>query len=131
MRQPGQKRPSWRETWDSPVLFTELANPPICIQRWVQCTENSIYIFPEMTLRGLVPDSYIPVSVSNLYISMIRLPIWLQQNRQFHFWEYIKQNQTFILDSHRPFTCIVDTGQSLANDRGDKCYEVLRKDFWN
>jgi hypothetical protein len=22
---------------------------------------------------------------------------------QFHFWEYINWNQTFILDSHRPF----------------------------
>jgi hypothetical protein len=22
---------------------------------------------------------------------------------QFHFWEYINGNQTFILDSHRPF----------------------------
>jgi hypothetical protein len=25
---------------------------------------------------------------------------------QFHFWEYINGNQTFILDSHRPFICI-------------------------
>jgi hypothetical protein len=33
-------------------------------------------------LRGLVPSSYIQVSVSNLYISRIGLPIWLQQNRQ-------------------------------------------------
>jgi hypothetical protein len=24
---------------------------------------------------------------------------------QFHFWEYINRNQTFILDSHRPFIC--------------------------
>jgi hypothetical protein len=24
---------------------------------------------------------------------------------QFHFWEYINGNQTFILDSHRPFIC--------------------------
>ncbi len=24
---------------------------------------------------------------------------------QFNFWEYIKRNQIFILDSHRPFTC--------------------------
>jgi hypothetical protein len=26
---------------------------------------------------------------------------------QFHFWEYINGNQTFILDSHRPFICSV------------------------
>jgi hypothetical protein len=24
---------------------------------------------------------------------------------QFHFWEYINGNQTFIVDSHRPFIC--------------------------
>jgi hypothetical protein len=24
---------------------------------------------------------------------------------QLHFWEYINGNQTFILDSHRPFIC--------------------------
>ncbi len=27
---------------------------------------------------------------------------------QFHFWEYINVNQTFILDSHRPFLCSED-----------------------
>jgi hypothetical protein len=32
-----------------------------------------------MKLR-LVPDSYIHVSVSDLYIPRISLPIWLQQN---------------------------------------------------
>jgi len=26
---------------------------------------------------------------------------------QFHFWEYINGNQTFILDSHRSFICSV------------------------
>jgi hypothetical protein len=46
------------------------------------CTENPIDIFPEMKLCGLVPDSYIHVSVSNLYIPPIGVPIWLQQNRQ-------------------------------------------------
>jgi hypothetical protein len=30
--------------------------------------------------------------------------IWKQH---FHFWEYINGNQTFILDSHRPFICSV------------------------
>ncbi len=25
------------------------------------------------------------------------------EKTQFHFWEYINRNQTFILDSHRPF----------------------------
>ena len=46
------------------------------------CTENPIYVLLEMKLRGLIPNSYIHVSVSDLYIPMIDLPIWLQQNRQ-------------------------------------------------
>ncbi len=33
------------------------------------CTENRIYVFPE--LRGLIPNSYIHVSVSDLYIPRI------------------------------------------------------------
>ncbi len=41
--------------------------------------ENPIYVFPEMKLRGLVTNSYIHVSVSNLYICLL---FWLQQNRQ-------------------------------------------------
>jgi hypothetical protein len=44
--------------------------------------QNPIYVFPEMKLRGLVPTSYIQVSVRNFYIPRISLPIWLQQNRQ-------------------------------------------------
>ncbi len=39
------------------------------------CTENLIYIFPEMKLRDLVPNSYIHVSVSDLNIPRIGLPI--------------------------------------------------------
>ncbi len=27
---------------------------------------------------------------------------------QFHLWEYINGNQTFILDAHQPFICSVD-----------------------
>ena len=46
----------------------------------VHCTENPIYLFAEMKLRGLVPNSYIHLSVSDLYIPRIGLPIWLQQN---------------------------------------------------
>jgi hypothetical protein len=33
----------------------------------LHCTENPIYVFPEMKLRSLVPNSYIHVSVSHLY----------------------------------------------------------------
>ncbi len=35
-----------------------------------------------MKLRGLVPNSYIHVSVSDLYITRIGMPVWLQKNRQ-------------------------------------------------
>ncbi len=37
----------------------------------VQCTENSKQIFPEMKLRGLVPNFLTHVSVSDLYIPTI------------------------------------------------------------
>jgi hypothetical protein len=48
----------------------------------VHCTENPIYVFPEMELPVLVPNSYIHVSGRDLYIPRIGLPICLQQNRQ-------------------------------------------------
>jgi hypothetical protein len=41
-----------------------------------------IYVFSEKKLLGLIPNSYIHVSVSDLYIPRIDLPIWLQQNKQ-------------------------------------------------
>jgi hypothetical protein len=45
----------------------------------MQCTENPIYVLPEMKLHGIVPNSYNHVSVSDLFIAGIGLPIWLQQ----------------------------------------------------
>jgi hypothetical protein len=53
----------------------------VLIKDELHCTENLICVFPEMKLRGLVPNSYIHASVSNLYIPRIGLPIWLQQKR--------------------------------------------------
>jgi hypothetical protein len=53
-----------------------------CIGKKMHCTENPIYVFLEMKLCSLVPNSYIPVSVSDLFIPRIRLPIWLQHNWQ-------------------------------------------------
>ena len=38
----------------------------------VHCTENSKHIFPGMKLHGLVPNFYIHVSVSDLYIPAVR-----------------------------------------------------------
>jgi hypothetical protein len=46
----------------------------------VHCNENPIYVFLEMKLGGLVPNSYIHVSVSDLYIPRCGLSIWLQKN---------------------------------------------------
>jgi hypothetical protein len=46
------------------------------------CTENPIYVLPEMRLLVVVPNFYIHVSECDLYIPRISLPIWLQQNRQ-------------------------------------------------
>jgi hypothetical protein len=47
-------------------------------------TENSKQIFPEKELRGHSPNFHILVSVSDLYIPMIDLPILLQEN----MWTY-------------------------------------------
>jgi hypothetical protein len=44
--------------------------------------KDPIYVFPEMKLRGLVSNSYILVSVSDLYIPRIGPPILLQPNRR-------------------------------------------------
>ncbi len=41
----------------------------------MHCTEHLIYEFPEMTLRDLIPNSYIHAFVSDLYIPGIGLPI--------------------------------------------------------
>jgi hypothetical protein len=43
-------------------------------------TENSKQIFPEKEYRGLSPDIHINVSVIDLYIPTIGLPILLQEN---------------------------------------------------
>ncbi len=52
-------------------------------------TENSKQIFPEKELRGLSPNFHIHVSVSDLYIPTIDLPILLQDRS----WEYINRSQ--------------------------------------
>jgi hypothetical protein len=60
----------------------------------IHCNENPIYVFPEKEMRGLSSNFYIYVSVSDLYIPRIRPHIFLQQNRQTEWWEYINCSQT-------------------------------------
>ncbi len=43
-------------------------------------TKNSKHIFPETEMRDPSPNFHIHVSVSDLYIPMIRLPIMLQED---------------------------------------------------
>jgi hypothetical protein len=50
--------------------------------RNVYCKENPIYVLPVKKLRGFSPNIHIHVSVSDLYISTIGPPIFLEQNRQ-------------------------------------------------
>jgi hypothetical protein len=68
-----------------PGSTKDFASPPCPVYHVIPyqgiChTENLKQIFPEMTLRGLVSKSYIHVSVSNLYIPTIGLPILIQEN---------------------------------------------------
>ncbi len=58
------------------------------IDKTRHCTENSKQIFPEMKLRSLVPNSYIHVSVSKLYIPTISPPILLH-----HSWQDLNRSQ--------------------------------------
>ncbi len=59
------------------------SNFPLCHSSTLQrhYTENSNQIFPEMKLCGLVSNSYVHVSVSDLYIPTIGLPILLQEKK--------------------------------------------------
>ncbi len=43
------------------------ATARLCVE-YVHCKQDPIYLFPEMTLRGLVPNFHVYVSVSDLYI---------------------------------------------------------------
>jgi|LakMenEpi03Aug12_release.lakeMendotaPanAssembly.Ray.scaffolds.fasta_scaffold1588771_1 hypothetical protein len=45
------------------------------VAKRLHCKEDPIYIFPEMKLRGLYPNFNIHVSVSDLCIPSVTLPI--------------------------------------------------------
>jgi hypothetical protein len=66
-----------------PLFADEWSNlSDVIIDMWPFHTEPKIRFFvsPEMNLHGLDLNSYIRVSVSDLYIPRIGLPIWMQQN---------------------------------------------------
>ncbi len=54
--------------------------------------------------RILISQRYMSVGTGRQNIMIM---FWKEQ---FHFWEYINVNQTFISDSHRPFICSVHGG---------------------
>jgi hypothetical protein len=56
----------------------------------LHCKRDQIYVFPEMKLRGLVPNSYIHVSVSDSYVPTIGTHILLVDQS----WEYITCHDT-------------------------------------
>jgi hypothetical protein len=56
----------------------------------MHCTENPIYVFQEMKMRGLIPKSYIHVSVSDLCIPRISL-----QKLEDGLWESINRSQIY------------------------------------
>ncbi len=48
----------------------------VAVNQGLHCTESPIYLFPEMKLRDLVPNSYIHVSVTiytERYISVLEI----------------------------------------------------------
>jgi hypothetical protein len=53
----------------------------------VHCTENSKQLFAEMKLRSLVLNSYIHISVSNLYIP--RISLFAAAELVDRSWEYV------------------------------------------
>jgi hypothetical protein len=79
-----QKQRRVQGIWQQGMQIQILAGSQRCestnaLQR--QNTEISKQIFPGKELRGYSPNSYIHVSVSDLYIPLIGLPILLQENR--------------------------------------------------
>jgi hypothetical protein len=73
--------------------------------------QRSIYVFPEMKLRGLVPNSYIHVSVSDLYIPGIghrymNVEIG-RQNIIIRFWKYRGCKVSFlVINKSEPYIYI-------------------------
>ncbi len=74
------------------------------------CTENPFYAFPEMKLCGLIPNSYIRVSVSDLYIprigSKIGGPKYMNCLKTHKFGNWMREHFNSVLEISRPATFI-------------------------
>jgi hypothetical protein len=59
----------------------------VVVRRYIKpcnaiCKEYSNFVFPEINLRGLVPNFHFHTSLSDFYIPGIGPPIFLHPNRQ-------------------------------------------------
>jgi hypothetical protein len=92
MRLPSTTVISWEPAWVArpPTWFSccdfrddvLLSTTALLFQQLHSLQRKSHLWVPRRELRGLSPNSYIHVSVSDLYIPRICPHIWLQQNRQ-------------------------------------------------
>jgi hypothetical protein len=64
------------------TVLSALAKLLISCELMTHCKEDSKYLFPEIKLRGLVPNFRIHTFVSELFIPRIGPPILLQPNTQ-------------------------------------------------
>jgi hypothetical protein len=69
-------------------------------------------IFPERELRGYSPNSYIPVSVSDMYIPLIGLPILLQENRN----KWTERGNIIIYIAHRNMNVEIGTEAAQSGE---------------
>jgi hypothetical protein len=137
------------------------ASSCLCCFEYMHCIKNLEHIFPEMNCAASFPIStfmylwaiYIfPWSVLvlgrpilGIYKSLKDTWMWKLGDRtlwfcfennkatQFHFWEYINWNQTFISDSHQPFICSMRLSlYDKLFSRSRKCQKVSRYKyiFW-
>ncbi len=96
------------------IPWNETARP--CSQFLPSCScMRAVYIFPGSVC--LFVSSKIGRSILGIHKSLTDTWMWKMEDRtllfcfwnskdeQYHFWEYINRNQTFILDSHQPFIC--------------------------
>jgi hypothetical protein len=60
------------------AVFASIVTKPHCRRH---NTENLKEIFPEKELRSYSPNSYIHVSLSDLFIPLIGLPLLLHKNK--------------------------------------------------